>query len=166
MKTIRKRISVIPKIIAKYLMAPVVAIAIEPSKKAIEASVRRICLLEKFSFISWWWKCVASFIFISSPKDFGLCTTILLTTTKIASMRGKPSIIREVENLEPLIKARRAIVNPNTDFAGDPDIIFCGGIAKKRKDSSEPAITMDTVEEKRVSVLIPITKRRKNITVE
>lgn len=83
----------------------------------------------------------------------------------MASKRGKPRIIREVENFELLINARSAIVNPNTDFPGDPDIIFCGGIAKYRKAINEPAITMDIVDENIENVLTPMTKRSRKIIV-
>ena len=107
-----------------------------------------------------------SFIFINSTKDFGLCTIILLITTNIASRMGKPRIIMEVENFESLINARSAIVNPNTDFPGDPDIIFCGGIAKYKKAINEPAITMDIVDENIENVLTPMIKRSRKIIVE
>lgn len=79
---------------------------------------------------------------------------------------GNASSIMVVENLTPLINAKILIKNPYTDLPLDPDIILGGGNAKYKRDIKDPAIKIPKVLEKRENVLIPITKRRANITRE
>lgn len=71
----------ITKTSEKYVNAPVVRIAKEPSSRVIVISTKTICILFKPNLINWWWKWSGPLILRSSLKLLGLCTIYLLIIT-------------------------------------------------------------------------------------